>query len=72
METCDISIVKEETFELIKTEPQNEDEFDMCGSSIKTEFLYKQKNFMTWAHTQVSYTARVVTAINDDSAYLCG
>nr|CAD7606905.1 unnamed protein product [Timema genevievae] len=38
METCDISLVKEENIELIKTEPQNEDEFDMCGQSgIKTE-----------------------------------
>ncbi|CAG2059738.1 unnamed protein product, partial [Timema podura] len=38
MDTCDISLVKEENVELIKTEPQNEDEFDMCGQSgIKTE-----------------------------------
>nr|CAD7416904.1 unnamed protein product [Timema poppensis] len=38
METCDISLVKQEIVELIKTEPQNEDEFDMCGQSgIKTE-----------------------------------
>nr|CAD7594668.1 unnamed protein product [Timema genevievae] len=38
METCDISLVKEETVELIKTETQNEDEFDICGQSgIKTE-----------------------------------
>nr|CAD7603628.1 unnamed protein product [Timema genevievae] len=38
METCDISLVKEEIIELIKTEPQNEDEFNMCGQSIiKTE-----------------------------------
>ncbi|CAG2057518.1 unnamed protein product [Timema podura] len=32
METCDISLVKEEIVEPIKTEPQNEDEFE-----IKTE-----------------------------------
>nr|CAD7433102.1 unnamed protein product [Timema monikensis] len=38
METCDISLVKQEIVELIKTEPQNEYEFDMCGQSgIKTE-----------------------------------
>nr|CAD7614790.1 unnamed protein product [Timema genevievae] len=38
MEACDISLVKEENIELIKTEPQNEDEFDICGQSgIKTE-----------------------------------
>nr|CAD7460223.1 unnamed protein product [Timema tahoe] len=38
MEACDISLVKEENIELIKTEPQNEDEFNMCGlSGIKTE-----------------------------------
>nr|CAD7463364.1 unnamed protein product [Timema tahoe] len=38
MEACDISLVKEEIVEFIKTEPQNEDEFDMCGQSgIKTE-----------------------------------
>nr|CAD7463959.1 unnamed protein product [Timema tahoe] len=38
METCDISVLKEEIVELIKTEPQNEDKFDMCGKSgIKTE-----------------------------------
>nr|CAD7459070.1 unnamed protein product [Timema tahoe] len=38
METCDISLVKEETVELIKTETQNEDEFDICGQQgIKTE-----------------------------------
>nr|CAD7457598.1 unnamed protein product [Timema tahoe] len=38
METCDISLVKEEIIELIKTEPQNENEFDLCGQSgIKTE-----------------------------------
>nr|CAD7427601.1 unnamed protein product [Timema monikensis] len=38
METCDISLVKQEIVELIKTEPQNEDEFDTCGQSeIKTE-----------------------------------
>nr|CAD7203938.1 unnamed protein product [Timema douglasi] len=38
METCDISFVKQEIVELIKTEPQNEDKFDMCGQSgIKTE-----------------------------------
>nr|CAD7263693.1 unnamed protein product [Timema shepardi] len=38
METCDISLVKQEIVEHIKTEPQNEDEFDMCGQSgIKTE-----------------------------------
>nr|CAD7427600.1 unnamed protein product [Timema monikensis] len=37
METCDISLVRQEIVELIKTEPQNEDEFDMCGQSgIKT------------------------------------
>nr|CAD7608572.1 unnamed protein product [Timema genevievae] len=41
METCDISLVKEEIIELIKTEPQNEDEYDMCGQSgIKTEDKY--------------------------------
>nr|CAD7203937.1 unnamed protein product [Timema douglasi] len=38
METCDISLVKQEIVEIIKTEPQNEDEFDTCGQSgIKTE-----------------------------------
>nr|CAD7399286.1 unnamed protein product [Timema poppensis] len=38
METCDYSLVKQEIVELIKTEPQNEDEFDMCGQSgIKSE-----------------------------------
>ncbi|CAG2059324.1 unnamed protein product [Timema podura] len=38
MKTCDISVLKEEIVELIKTEPQNEDKFDMCGQSgIKTE-----------------------------------
>nr|CAD7410769.1 unnamed protein product [Timema cristinae] len=38
METCDISLVKQEIVELIKTEPQNENEFDTCGQSgIKTE-----------------------------------
>nr|CAD7402001.1 unnamed protein product [Timema cristinae] len=38
METCDISLVKQEIVELIKTEPQNELEFDTCGQSeIKTE-----------------------------------
>nr|CAD7206082.1 unnamed protein product [Timema douglasi] len=38
MEACDISLVKQEIVELIKTEPQNEDEFDTCGQSgIKTE-----------------------------------
>nr|CAD7576290.1 unnamed protein product [Timema californicum] len=38
METCDISLVKQEMVEIIKTEPQNEDEFDVCGlSGIKTE-----------------------------------
>nr|CAD7427603.1 unnamed protein product [Timema monikensis] len=38
METCDISLVKQEIVELIKTEPQNENEFDNCGQSgIKTE-----------------------------------
>nr|CAD7268158.1 unnamed protein product [Timema shepardi] len=38
METCDISLVKQEIVELIKTEPQNEDEFDMFGQSgIKNE-----------------------------------
>nr|CAD7263694.1 unnamed protein product [Timema shepardi] len=38
METCDISLLKQEIVELIKTEPQNEDEFDTCGQSgIKTE-----------------------------------
>nr|CAD7403133.1 unnamed protein product [Timema cristinae] len=46
METCDISLVKQEIVELIKTEPQNEYEFDMCGQSgIKTETpLYTQRN----------------------------
>nr|CAD7459706.1 unnamed protein product [Timema tahoe] len=34
----DTSIVKEEIVELIKTEPQNEDEFEMCEQSgIKSE-----------------------------------
>nr|CAD7413795.1 unnamed protein product [Timema cristinae] len=38
METCDISHVKQEIVELIKTEPKNEDGFDMCRlSEIKTE-----------------------------------
>ncbi|CAG2059843.1 unnamed protein product [Timema podura] len=38
MDTCDTSIVKEEIVELIKTEPQNEDEFEMCEQSgIKSE-----------------------------------
>nr|CAD7419830.1 unnamed protein product [Timema poppensis] len=38
METYDISFVKQEIVELIKKEPQNEDEFDTCGQSeIKTE-----------------------------------
>nr|CAD7402715.1 unnamed protein product [Timema poppensis] len=38
METCDISLVKQEIVELIKTEPQNEDGFNMYGQSgIKTE-----------------------------------
>nr|CAD7203020.1 unnamed protein product [Timema douglasi] len=38
METCDISLVKQEIVELIKTEPQNDNEFDMFGQSgIKTE-----------------------------------
>nr|CAD7427602.1 unnamed protein product [Timema monikensis] len=38
METCDISLMKQEIVELIKTEPQNENEFDMCGQlGIKTE-----------------------------------
>nr|CAD7435191.1 unnamed protein product [Timema monikensis] len=38
METCDISHVKQEIVELIKTEPQNENEFNMCGQlGIKTE-----------------------------------
>nr|CAD7266185.1 unnamed protein product [Timema shepardi] len=38
METSDISLVKQEIVELIKTEPQNEDEFNMFGQSgIKTE-----------------------------------
>nr|CAD7427604.1 unnamed protein product [Timema monikensis] len=38
METCDISLVKQEIVELIKTEPQNENEFDTCGQlGIKTE-----------------------------------
>nr|CAD7463436.1 unnamed protein product [Timema tahoe] len=38
MEACDISLVKKENIELIKTEPQNEDEFDIFGQSeIKTE-----------------------------------
>nr|CAD7200157.1 unnamed protein product [Timema douglasi] len=38
METCDNSLVKQEIIELIKTEPQNENEFDIFGhSGIKTE-----------------------------------
>nr|CAD7401997.1 unnamed protein product [Timema cristinae] len=38
METCDISLVKQEIVERIKTEPQNEDEFDTCGQlEMKTE-----------------------------------
>nr|CAD7258644.1 unnamed protein product [Timema shepardi] len=38
METCDNSLVKQEIVELIKTEPQNENEFDMFGQQgIKTE-----------------------------------
>nr|CAD7605594.1 unnamed protein product [Timema genevievae] len=38
METCDISLVKEEIVEFIETEPQNEAEFDMFGQSgVKTE-----------------------------------
>nr|CAD7264537.1 unnamed protein product [Timema shepardi] len=38
METCDIYLVKQEIVEIIKTEPQNEDEFDVFGQSgIKTE-----------------------------------
>nr|CAD7401999.1 unnamed protein product [Timema cristinae] len=59
METCDISLVKQEIVELIKTEPQNEDEFDMCGQSgIKTKdsnmmgdfkdtITYETKSFQT-------------------------
>nr|CAD7405369.1 unnamed protein product [Timema poppensis] len=45
METCDISLVKKEIVELIKTEPQNEDDIDMCGQSrIKIEFLWLKPN----------------------------
>ncbi|CAG2062782.1 unnamed protein product, partial [Timema podura] len=33
---------EEKIVELIKTEPQNEDEFDMCGlSRVKTEVRYQ-------------------------------
>nr|CAD7202442.1 unnamed protein product [Timema douglasi] len=47
METCDISLVKQEIVELIKTEPQNEDEFNMYGQSgIKTEDESDTSNFV--------------------------
>nr|CAD7411280.1 unnamed protein product [Timema cristinae] len=47
METCDISLVKQEIVELIKTEPQNEDGIDMCRQSIiKTEKESDTVNFV--------------------------
>nr|CAD7434937.1 unnamed protein product [Timema monikensis] len=47
METCNISLVKQEIVELIKTEPENKDEFDMCGQSgIKTEDESDNSNYV--------------------------
>ncbi|CAG2059836.1 unnamed protein product [Timema podura] len=63
MDHCDISIVKEENFELIiKTEPQNNNEFYICGESqIKTE---EESNSAGDINDTINYGAHCVHTSN--------